>query len=1141
MGGDGEIDTWRRDQLSDEPLYCSAPTPIDPDDIICYGSDEDLDNASKIAKRLRYEEQGLKYLRGKPIRLISATLRGPFEKASGWKNPWLPKTPVKILNQSKIPTHPMKVAPAVKKSFLRLCAVTDNASPTTHTSMECQLPSPESNRGVEAGHDYLDTERHDRIQAWARNVATVPLTKDQFWAPDTEVAEGSDITRKRQAAEEWLRTKPPKRNRLNTTQGTASASTPTPLPAPTSFNHDKPSSRTRSSQRRTDLSFELTTPSSTADRIPAKPTAPPPTSNYCVNNAMQSKDGSSSADAATPSSASPSASNASSIEQALQPGITTACDQPTSSVRIQDPCEQQRNGTTEHHTTAEAESRDATSERGDNSDADDPRDTTMKSFADASFHYHVRPPKPEASAEDAPNTQERHSSLPARQTTTSDLRDHHAENAQPTNNTEKKYPMPVETTESPDDAAESTGSDGAASGGKKDDAFEAQPDTHDDAEINTMPGLSKSQGSFSLVGDTSDLNPTNPTSEMVIRGEPPSGIQEPETMDNGENIRTSFTTRSLLKRQHDDTEENVPTETPELQLKKMRIEEPEEFENTANAIRADDMGLCHADRETGVNRQVTPVGNEVDGTLVEHSMDIDKPLEPAQPRELAQPANPTNVEGGKVCEEPPAAARSPSGNLDEMLEDESEIESRAESEGIVLPLSQQEWGISDDKEVPVSKDCSTVPAETIPIKVGRPQDSVYNSPAAPGALPELNQSRAPQTPWASQHDALNGPLVERQPMDEDTKSPMPSSADATPLRPRRDLQSPGIRASQQSPWVREVTLPTTKSREQNFKMDIKFMIESVPSPQGEQQSLHDKENLPVAPCGPYPTDDTNRIPTTDRHNEEVIKIPNQGSEEYRPASRNTRPHTPEPEVLLKSFATFNTPSPMRRSSYTRSRKSTGRRSGILVNHTPSNPWSSAKSSNRRVSFAALPGQEDEMQDEATEPLVRRATSPPPETTIDTEEEDVNDAFRKHFDAVKKRSNKQPGPHFQQQLLPRPSQEKPSSLVDSARVDTLHTADAVVTVNQDTAAGDQQTAPEEPEPEPELETRGTDMEVDAEDGDSPQSPWRSQGTTQQVDDVAAVLGNLDQFLDAWDVDTALDQAATAPVSEVDALQGISVWD
>ncbi|KAK2810957.1 hypothetical protein FQN50_002548 [Emmonsiellopsis sp. PD_5] len=49
-------------------------------------SDEDLDDAARAAKRRRIERLGQDYLEGKPLFILSASLRGPF--GNGWVNPW---------------------------------------------------------------------------------------------------------------------------------------------------------------------------------------------------------------------------------------------------------------------------------------------------------------------------------------------------------------------------------------------------------------------------------------------------------------------------------------------------------------------------------------------------------------------------------------------------------------------------------------------------------------------------------------------------------------------------------------------------------------------------------------------------------------------------------------------------------------------------------------------------------------------------------------------------------------------------------------------------------------------------------------------------------------------------------------------
>lgn len=64
-----------------EPL---SPTESDADGLL--GSDDELDEPTRAAKRRRIEKLGECYLQGKPPVILSASLRGPFD--NGWVNPW---------------------------------------------------------------------------------------------------------------------------------------------------------------------------------------------------------------------------------------------------------------------------------------------------------------------------------------------------------------------------------------------------------------------------------------------------------------------------------------------------------------------------------------------------------------------------------------------------------------------------------------------------------------------------------------------------------------------------------------------------------------------------------------------------------------------------------------------------------------------------------------------------------------------------------------------------------------------------------------------------------------------------------------------------------------------------------------------
>ncbi|CAI7661427.1 unnamed protein product [Penicillium palitans] len=61
-----------------------SPSELDSDDLLA--SDEELDDAARAAKRQRVEKLAESYLQGKPLLILSASLRGPFN--DGWANPW---------------------------------------------------------------------------------------------------------------------------------------------------------------------------------------------------------------------------------------------------------------------------------------------------------------------------------------------------------------------------------------------------------------------------------------------------------------------------------------------------------------------------------------------------------------------------------------------------------------------------------------------------------------------------------------------------------------------------------------------------------------------------------------------------------------------------------------------------------------------------------------------------------------------------------------------------------------------------------------------------------------------------------------------------------------------------------------------
>lgn len=65
---------------------CSAPSNDDIDSDGVLGSDDELDEDARHARRQRIEKLAEAYLQGTPLFILSASLKGPFDQ--GWVNPW---------------------------------------------------------------------------------------------------------------------------------------------------------------------------------------------------------------------------------------------------------------------------------------------------------------------------------------------------------------------------------------------------------------------------------------------------------------------------------------------------------------------------------------------------------------------------------------------------------------------------------------------------------------------------------------------------------------------------------------------------------------------------------------------------------------------------------------------------------------------------------------------------------------------------------------------------------------------------------------------------------------------------------------------------------------------------------------------
>ncbi|OBT78991.1 hypothetical protein VF21_02420 [Pseudogymnoascus sp. 05NY08] len=92
----------RMAKLGDEIALCFD------DEVICEGSDEEDGPLAKAERQKRREAIEVRYIAGHAPQIMSAQLRGPFDKNSGWVNPWRSKRPApkRPTNRTTVTEHP---------------------------------------------------------------------------------------------------------------------------------------------------------------------------------------------------------------------------------------------------------------------------------------------------------------------------------------------------------------------------------------------------------------------------------------------------------------------------------------------------------------------------------------------------------------------------------------------------------------------------------------------------------------------------------------------------------------------------------------------------------------------------------------------------------------------------------------------------------------------------------------------------------------------------------------------------------------------------------------------------------------------------------------------------------------------------
>ncbi|KAB5583701.1 hypothetical protein GE09DRAFT_1079802 [Coniochaeta sp. 2T2.1] len=187
------------------PLRTDGPSPMVVDDVLYSGSDDDYYDSPHERHR-QYKVQARRYQLGRPINIISAQLKGPFTKESGWQNPWLGRSRVEN------GPDPASAIPMAQSSFVSRSdnpAIHEPGSATRTDNLEYgsrhitgasakidrtpelrsahvpdQVPVSSYPRDV-TGDPHMPDASWSRVQAWRLDVAaqTEEVAKLQTAAP----------------------------------------------------------------------------------------------------------------------------------------------------------------------------------------------------------------------------------------------------------------------------------------------------------------------------------------------------------------------------------------------------------------------------------------------------------------------------------------------------------------------------------------------------------------------------------------------------------------------------------------------------------------------------------------------------------------------------------------------------------------------------------------------------------------------------------------------------------------------------------------------------------------------------------------------------------------------------------------------
>lgn len=173
---------WDQDSICCEAVHA--------DEDIYYKGSDDEHYDSPVTRKNRYKAAAQRFLDGDAPLILSASLKGPFDASSGWKNPW----------QSRSGGHKSSANPSGPEQH-------NDSEPTA-----VQLPSPSSvTPTVQDTHPYMTDGELVIVSEWRQHVQPATPAKNEFWCPDSQAP--SSAKKRRAKGSEWLKKGSNKRRR----------------------------------------------------------------------------------------------------------------------------------------------------------------------------------------------------------------------------------------------------------------------------------------------------------------------------------------------------------------------------------------------------------------------------------------------------------------------------------------------------------------------------------------------------------------------------------------------------------------------------------------------------------------------------------------------------------------------------------------------------------------------------------------------------------------------------------------------------------------------------------------------------------------------------------------------------------------